>query len=139
MRIIRNNKVFSLVGEYKQGEPLGITAKDIKYFKSSFGEVIEKSFGEVWRICSGTIGGLWNIIAHQQGLKSIGGPIAIAKESAKAGSAGLFALIYNNLNCNNTELGEGVFYVHQSFQVFILLRGTVPENALVEEAPSGAL
>ena len=91
--LIRNNKVFSLVGEYKQGEPLGITAKDIKYFKSSFGEVIEKSFGEVWRICSGTIGGLWNIIAHQQGLKSIGGPIAIAKESAKAGSAGLFALI----------------------------------------------
>ncbi len=40
---------------------------------------------------------------------------------------------------DNVELEEGVSYVHESFQIFILLRGTVPEDALAEEAPSGAV
>ena len=53
----------------------------------------------------------------------------------------MFGLVngFCNLNCDNVELEEGVSYVHELIQIFILFRGAVPEDALAEEAPSGTV
>lgn len=90
--LVRNNKQFTLTGIFKQGEPLGVMSNVVNYQKTNFIGAVKASFENLWMICSGTSQAVWNIIVHQKGLKGIGGPIAIAKQSAKAGQNGILAL-----------------------------------------------
>lgn len=80
--------------KFNQNEPFGITGKTLQYQKISFFSAISESCATICNITAGTAKALWNIIVHQHGMKNIGGPIAIARESAKAGHNGFWAFLY---------------------------------------------
>ena len=63
------------------------------YDKVSVANAIKSSLYEVWNLSKMTYIGLWNAVVHKQ-TKSIGGPVMIAKESARAGQQGAAMFAY---------------------------------------------
>ena len=87
-------QTIQLTFEFNKNEPFGIIGKTLQYQKIGFIEAIGESCTTISNITTGTAKALWNIIVHQHGMKNIGGPIAIAKESARAGHNGFWAFLY---------------------------------------------
>ena len=94
IEVLRNNKHIVLYTNYNKNDTFGISGGDIQYTKLSFYSAFKESLFYVKNITLKTFQALWNLIIHQRGLKNIGGPIAIAKESAKAGNDGFWSFLY---------------------------------------------
>ena len=86
-------KKFSFKGKYSSGSILGVLGDKIEYKKVSLGGAIMASFNEIYDISSSTCRAFGNIFLKHK-TKSIGGPITIAKQSAKAGKKGAVQLLY---------------------------------------------
>ena len=100
----RSGKIMTLTGERKQGDILGVMGGQPKYKNVSKSEALSMSFAETTNITTGTLKALWNIIYHHGSTKGIGGPIMIAKQSAKAGEGGFFTFLYF-MACISVSLG----------------------------------
>jgi len=94
LEVLRNGKNITLLAEYNKNDVFGIKGDKVKYQKISILTALAESFVSVYNITTKTFQALWNLIIHQRGLKNIGGPIAIAKESAKAGNNGFWSFLY---------------------------------------------
>ena len=92
--IIRDDKTLKLETEYNKNEQFGVMSDKVDYKQCSLSQALNESVSSVVNITVKTMQAVWNIVFHQIGLKNIGGPIAIAKESAKAGNSGFLAFIY---------------------------------------------
>lgn len=92
--ILRGKKNLKLKTNYKKGDIFGVKIDKVKNKKVSISEAAKESFSLTIEITKKTIKAMSNIILHQRGLNGIGGPIAIAKESAKAGNEGIWAFLY---------------------------------------------
>lgn len=88
-----SEKIHNLTGAYSTGSILGVLGDKMEYKKVSFGKAILASYNEIYDICSSTGRAFGNIFLKHK-TKSIGGPITIAKQSAKAGKKGLVQLLY---------------------------------------------
>ena len=92
--VLRGNEIIQLQTEYDKSKTFGVVSDKIKYVKISTISAVKESIYSTIDITVKTMQAVWNVIFHQIGVKNIGGPIAIAKESAKAGHNGFLALIY---------------------------------------------
>ena len=92
--VLRNNKIVKLNTQYNKKEPFGVMSDKVDYKQCSLLQALNESVVGVVDITVKTMQAVWNVVYHQIGLKNIGGPIAIAKESAKAGNSGILAFIY---------------------------------------------
>ena len=92
--IIRDDKTLKLETEYNKNEQFGVMSDKVDYKQCSLSQALNESVSSVVNITVKTMQAVWNIVFHQIGLKNIGGPIAIAKESAKAGNSGMLAFVY---------------------------------------------
>ncbi len=48
---------------------------------------------ETWRVTSATVVGLWNLVAHHQGVQDLGGPLRIAQLSGQVAALGIASLV----------------------------------------------
>jgi regulator of sigma E protease len=48
---------------------------------------------ETWQLITGTLNGLWNLVAHHKGAKDLGGPLRIAELSGKVAALGVASLV----------------------------------------------
>lgn len=94
IELLRNSKKLTLDAKYKKGDVFGISGGKIKYIKTSMLDAMHESCKMTFDIVNKTIQSVWNMVVHQNGFKNIGGPITIAKESAKAGKDGFWSLLY---------------------------------------------
>ncbi len=92
--VLRGDSIASVKVRYTSDDRLGIVGRDIRYDKMSLSSSLATSAGVVSAMTLKTMQALWNIVVKQKGLKNIGGPIAIARESGRAGSAGFLSLLY---------------------------------------------
>ncbi|MCW8307969.1 RIP metalloprotease RseP [Acidiphilium sp. PA] len=68
---------------------LGIMGADVKLRRLAPPEAIRAGAFETYAAAAATLDGLWNLVAHQKGVKNLGGPIRIAQISGQAASLGL--------------------------------------------------
>lgn len=68
---------------------LGIEGSDVTIRRLDPPAAIIAGARETWQATTATLGGLWGLIAHQDGIKNIGGPIRIAQISGQAASLGV--------------------------------------------------
>ena len=94
IELIRKGKTIYVNAQYKKNELFGIQGNKIKYDKIPVSSSIKESFNMVYDLSVKTGKAFWNMFAHQTGFKNIGGPIGIAKESAKAGELGFWTFVY---------------------------------------------
>ncbi len=94
VELLRNNKHLTLDVKYKKGEIFGISGDKIKYEKVSFLDVIKDSFYITFDITKKTTQAIWNMIIYQNGVKSISGPIGIARESMNAVNGGFWTFLF---------------------------------------------
>ena len=92
--VLRTNKIVKLNTQYNKKEPFGVMSDKVDYKQCGLLQALNESVFSVVNITVKTMQAVWNIVFHQIGLKNIGGPIAIAKESAKAGNSGMLAFVY---------------------------------------------
>ncbi len=94
IEIIRNGKNIKIFkDDYKTGTLLGISGDKVLYEKTNLSTALKYSFDELINITKATCSGFWNMVVHYN-TKNIGGPITIAKQSAKAGKNGIPSFVY---------------------------------------------
>jgi regulator of sigma E protease len=93
IKVIRNNRSITLRDKIGNDVLLGVGGGLMTYKKVSFVDAIKLSLHEVLSLTKMTYVGLWNAVVHKQ-TKSIGGPVMIAKESARAGKQGICMFAY---------------------------------------------
>lgn len=93
IKVIRNNRSITLTDKIGNDVLLGVGGGLMTYKKVSFVDAIKLSLHEVLSLTKMTYVGLWNAVVHKQ-TKSIGGPVMIAKESARAGKQGICMFAY---------------------------------------------
>ena len=94
IKVSRGGKILNLQTKYDKMGTFGIMSDKVKYSNLSFADALKESFYYTKDVTIKTMQAIWNIVMHQRGMKSIGGPIAIAKECAKAGHNGFWSLLY---------------------------------------------
>ena len=96
LQVLRNNKTLNLKAQYNIGETFGISSKigEVKYEKVGLLNSAKDSCFIIKDISVKTFKAIYNIVVHQKGLKSVGGPIAIAKAGAEAGRSGFWAFVF---------------------------------------------
>jgi len=95
IEILRDNKKIKINAQYKKNEVFGIKSKESNKFKKLlFTTSIKDSVYNIYDLSFKTGKALFNMVVHQNGFKNIGGPIAIAKESGRAGAQGFWSLLY---------------------------------------------
>ncbi|OYV62757.1 MAG: ketol-acid reductoisomerase, partial [Acidiphilium sp. 21-62-4] len=77
-----------MVDGQRLGE-LGIMGADVKLRRLAPPAAIRAGAIETYAAAAATLDGLWNLVAHQKGVKNLGGPIRIAQISGQAASLGL--------------------------------------------------
>ena len=77
-----------MVDGQRLGE-LGIMGADVKLRRLAPPAAIRSGAIETYAAAAATLDGLWNLVAHQKGVKNLGGPIRIAQISGQAASLGL--------------------------------------------------
>jgi regulator of sigma E protease len=77
-----------MVGSERRGE-LGIMGSDVKLRRLTPPAAIRAGAVETYAATAATLDGLWNLVAHQKGVKDLGGPIRIAQISGQAASLGI--------------------------------------------------
>ena len=93
--IKRGDKIIKLNVKIGKNDTFGIFSKtSSKFEKVGFIKSIQYGIYEIYNISSKTVQIFFNMVIHQKGLNNIGGPITIAKESAKAGKNGLSSFLY---------------------------------------------
>ena len=94
-KVKRNSEILNIKAKYDNRlSNFGISSDKVKYRHISAIQALKDSGFFIFDITYKTGQAIFNLIAHQKGLKNIGGPIAIAKESGKAGKAGVWSLLY---------------------------------------------
>lgn len=94
MEIIRDGKNIKILKkDYKKGTLLGVIGDKVIYEKTDLFTALKYSFSELANITKVTCFGFLNMIIHHN-TKNIGGPITIAKQSAKAGKNGIPSFVY---------------------------------------------
>lgn len=72
---------------------LGVEGNDMVIRQVSLPRAIETGAVVTWRATAATFEGLWNLVAHQKGLKDLGGPIQIAQMSGQVAARGVTDLV----------------------------------------------
>lgn len=105
---------------------LGIVGATVAARRLSPPAAIRAGALETYAAAAATLDGLWNLVAHQRGVKNLGGPIRIAQISGQAASLGLtdflsfIALLSVNLGLINLvpipilDGGHLLFYAAES-------------------------